>query len=108
MLTEIGGDDFGKLEARSPKINRATRAVEHLNPTVGARKKARQIRVLIKKITLKIRCATVEFLTASKSAHKLTARFSGFWIQKIQPLPDTNLDKSEDWRSARVGLLTRD
>ncbi|WP_333119242.1 MULTISPECIES: hypothetical protein [unclassified Microcoleus] len=77
MLTEIGGDDFGKLEARSPKINTVPRAADRLNPTVGGRNKARLTRLSIKKITLKIRCAAVEFLAAGKSGHPIAARYSG-------------------------------
>ncbi|MEG4252348.1 MULTISPECIES: hypothetical protein [unclassified Microcoleus] len=39
LLTEIGSDDFGKLEVRSPKILKAPKKpqklLQHLNPTVG-------------------------------------------------------------------------
>jgi len=39
LLTEIGSDDFGKLEVRSPKIKKAPKKphklLPHLNPTAG-------------------------------------------------------------------------
>jgi hypothetical protein len=36
LLTEIGSDDFGKNEGRSPKIKKAPKKLlRHLNPTVG-------------------------------------------------------------------------
>ncbi|MEG5035750.1 hypothetical protein QUB44_22325 [Microcoleus sp. AT3-D2] len=39
LLTQIGSDDFGKLEVRSPKILKAPKKPQkllwHLNPTVG-------------------------------------------------------------------------
>ncbi|UNU19899.1 hypothetical protein D0A34_14350 [Microcoleus vaginatus PCC 9802] len=39
LLTEIGSDDFGKLEVRSPKIKKAPKKpqklLRNLNPTVG-------------------------------------------------------------------------
>ncbi|UNU25958.1 hypothetical protein [Microcoleus vaginatus] len=40
LLTEIGSEDFGKLEVRSPKIKKAPQKpqelLRHLNPTAGS------------------------------------------------------------------------
>ncbi|MEG5007552.1 hypothetical protein QUB17_28425 [Microcoleus sp. B5-C4] len=49
MLTEIGSDDFGKHEGRSPKIKKAPKKpqklLQHLNPTAhSARRKSRHTR----------------------------------------------------------------
>ncbi|MEG4284412.1 hypothetical protein QUB68_14885 [Microcoleus sp. A006_D1] len=35
LLTEIGSDDFAKLEIRSPKIKEPHKLWRHLNPSVG-------------------------------------------------------------------------
>jgi hypothetical protein len=78
LLTEIGGGDFGKLETRSPKINEGAACHQTLESHCWRRNKARLTRLSIKKITLKIRCAAVEFLAAGKSVHPIADRYSGF------------------------------
>jgi hypothetical protein len=104
VLTEIGSDDFGQLETRSPKIKTAPQAA-NLNPTAVFAPEIPSNKSLNQKQLQKLAARQLSF---SPPASRLTNSPHDFWDFQLKKSSRT---RTQNFTSDEMGdrpLLTQD